>query len=123
MSSQYGTASDGLRARIAGPRTSEKLVYIEKYCQAFMTAMTPKRKEGKWDKLVYIDLLSGPGRCISKDGAEEYDGSALRAIKVTPKFDHLYFCEKSRLNISALRKEFHPKTDQGYPFFLATATY
>jgi three-Cys-motif partner protein len=104
MASQYKIASDGLRARIAGPRTSDKLVYIEKYGRAFMTAMAPKRGSGIWDKLVYIDLLAGPGRCISREGAKEFDGSVLRALNTTPMFDHLYFCDKNRLNIAALRK-------------------
>jgi three-Cys-motif partner protein len=101
---QYLIASDGLRARVLGPRTLDKLNYIQKYCQAFMSAMAPKRAEGKWDKLVYLDLLCGPGLCIDRTGKQEHDGSPLRALKVRPAFDHLYCSDKSSLNITALKK-------------------
>jgi three-Cys-motif partner protein len=35
---------------------------------------------------------------------EEFDGSALIALKVKPSFDHLYFADLSSGNIAALRK-------------------
>ncbi len=107
-SKQYLAQSDQLKARPLGPSTLEKLFYIEKYCQAFVTAMTPKKRAGKWDKLVYLDLLAGPGRCIDTDTAEEYDGSALRALKLAPPFDHLFFSDNNKSNVSALRKRIPP---------------
>ena len=45
-------AQDGLPARVSGRWTQEKLAYVEKYARAFMTAMAPKRRAGKWDQLV-----------------------------------------------------------------------
>ena len=62
-------------ARVSGPWTREKLSYLRKYASAFMTAMAPKKQQGKWDQLVYIDLLAGPGRGIVADNGEEFDGS------------------------------------------------
>jgi len=50
-------AGDGLPARPSGWWTQEKLGYVERYASAFMVAMHPKRREGKWEQLVYIDLL------------------------------------------------------------------
>ena len=82
-------ATDGLPARVSGPWTREKLTYVEKYASAFMRAMAPKRKSGKWAELVYIDLLAGPGRGIDRDTGVEFDGSPLRALKVVPAFDVL----------------------------------
>ena len=108
---QYRNApSDNLRARVLGPRTLEKLFYVERYCHAFSTAMSPKKAQGKWEKLIYLDLLAGPGRCINAETAEEHDGSPLRALRIMPPFDHLYFSDKNRLNVSALRKRI-PQSD------------
>ena len=59
-------AADGYRARPAGQWTRDKLRYMERYASAFMTAMTPKRRQGKRDQLVYIDLPAGPGKGIDR---------------------------------------------------------
>jgi three-Cys-motif partner protein len=97
-------ASDGLRARVVGPWTQEKLAYVERYARAFMTAMAPKRQQGRWKSLVYIDLLAGPGRCIDRKTNDEFHGSPLRALRVQPAFDRLYFTDLDPENIEALRK-------------------
>jgi len=97
-------AQDGLPARVSGPWTREKLTYVEKYASAFMKAMAPKQKAGKWSELVYLDLLAGPGRGIDRDSGAEFDGSPLKALKVTPAFDRLFFADVSRPNVEALRR-------------------
>ncbi len=97
-------ARDGLPARIFHPWTREKLTYLEKYATAFMKAMTPKRQQGKWDRLVYLDLLAGPGRGIDPDSGAEFDGSPLRALRVSPPFDRLFFGDLNSKNIEALRR-------------------
>lgn len=97
-------AQNGFPARRSGPWTQEKLTYLEKYAGAFMTAMAPKRKQGKWDRLVYLDLLAGPGRGIDRDTGVEFDGSPLRALKVRPAFDQLFFGDISPHNVKALRQ-------------------
>lgn len=74
-----------------------------------MTAMAPKRSQGKWEKLVYFDLLSGPGKCIDRDTLQEYDGSPLRALKIQPAFDHLYFSDSDGKNIVSLKKRIATK--------------
>src|SRR2546422_7250006 len=96
-------AHDGLPARVSGPWTREKLTYVAKYASAFMRAMAPKRKAGKWSELVYVDLLAGPGRGIDHDSGAEFDGSPLRALRITPPFDRLFFADLSRRNVEALR--------------------
>ena len=62
-------AQDRLAARVSGPWTREKLAYIEKSASAFMKAMAPKRKAGKWSELASLDFLAGPGRGIDRDSA------------------------------------------------------
>src|SRR5260370_35773401 len=86
-------ASDRLPARAGRVWTREKLTYLQKYASAFMVAMGPKRDAGKWDRLVYVDLLAGPGRDIHPDTAEEVDGSPRIALAVTPEFDHLFLAD------------------------------
>lgn len=101
-------ASDGLKAREAGTWTKEKLTYLRKYAEGFMKAMAPKRAEGRWNKLVYIDPLCGSGKCITEN--EEFDGSPLIALGIRTGFDHLYLSDRSSHNISALKKRI-PKAD------------
>lgn len=96
--------SDGLPARVGGPWTREKLTYVEKYAMAFMKAMAPKKTQGKWDQLVYLDLLAGPGRGIDHDTGIEFEGSPLRALRVSPPFDRLFFGDLNPKNIEALRR-------------------
>src|SRR2546425_8841850 len=97
-------AHDGLPARLSGPWTREKLIYVEKYASAFMKAMAPKRRAGKWAELVYLDLLAGPGRGIDRDSGAEFDGSPLRALTITPAFDRLFFADLSPRNVEALHR-------------------
>ncbi len=97
-------AKDGLPARISGLWTQDKLTYVQKYAAAFMGAMAPKRKEGKWDRLVYLDLLAGPGRGIDRKTGVEFDGSPLRALKIQPPFNRLFFADLSPKNVNALRQ-------------------
>jgi three-Cys-motif partner protein len=69
-----------------------------------MKAMAPKRAQGKWDRLEYIDLLCGPGLSVASDTKEEFDGSPLIALKVRPAFDRLHFADLNSENIAALKK-------------------
>jgi three-Cys-motif partner protein len=105
-------ASDGLPARVSGAWTQDKLVYVERYATAFMRAMAPKKKQGKWERLVYIDLLAGPGLGINRDTGVEFEGSPLRALRVNPPFDHFYFGDLKRQNVSALERRI-PQHDRG----------
>jgi three-Cys-motif partner protein len=97
-------AADGYRARPAGPWTRDKLRYMERYASAFMTAMAPKRRQGKWNHLAYIDLLAGPGKGIDRATRAEFDGLPLRALRVRPKFDRVYLGDARARNVAILRK-------------------
>jgi three-Cys-motif partner protein len=92
-------ASDGLRARPGQIWTVEKLTYLEKYANAFTTAM-----RGKWERLVYIDLLAGPGRDIDLEAKKEFNGSPLIALNTKPPFDHCFFGDKDKRNVDTLKK-------------------
>jgi three-Cys-motif partner protein len=101
-------AKDGLPARVSGPWTREKLNYVQRYAAAFMTAMAPKRKPSQWSELVYFDFLAGPGVGIDRKTGAEYEGSPLRALRVTPPFDRLVFSDVERQNVEALRRRIRP---------------
>ncbi len=92
-------ASDGLRARPGRIWTVEKLTYLQNYASAFTTAM-----RGKWERLVYIDLLAGPGRDIDLERNKEFDGSPLIALHIRPAFDHCFFGDKDKRNVDILKK-------------------
>ena len=101
-------AGDGLPARPIGQWTQEKLGYVERYASAFVVAMHPKRREGKWKQLVYIDLLAGPGKGIDRKSRVEFDGSPLRALRVSPAFDRLFLGDKSEATVRAFRARIPP---------------
>ncbi len=67
-----------------------------------MKAMKPKRDERLWERLIYIDPLCGPGKCISRQ--HEFPGSPLIALQTQPAFDYLYFSDSNARNISALKQ-------------------
>jgi three-Cys-motif partner protein len=101
------SAPDGLPLRPGGAWSVEKLIYVERYAAAFTRAM-----KGKWDRLVYIDLLAGPGKGVRRDTGVEFDGSPLRALKVKPPFDHLYLADVGRKVVNALERRIS-ESDRG----------
>jgi three-Cys-motif partner protein len=100
--SEYLLARDGHRARVGGVWTQDKLGYMRKYAEAFMIAMAPKRAAGKWDQLVFIDPLCGPGVDIDKRSNREFPGSPSIALAVSPAFDRLYLGDLDPGNVQAL---------------------
>ena len=101
-------AQDGLPARVSGSWTQDKLGYVERYASAFMRAMAPKREEGKWDQLIYIDPLAGPGMGVDRETGAEFEGSPLRALRVQPAFDHLFFGDLNAKYVEALKRRIAP---------------
>jgi three-Cys-motif partner protein len=99
-------AVDGYPARVGGIWTREKLVYLRKYAHAFMVAMAPKRADGKWARLVFVDLLCGPGVDVIT-GIEER-GSPLIALDTTPQFDRLFLSDIEPESVAALEHRIPP---------------
>jgi three-Cys-motif partner protein len=111
--------SKGKAHRFGGDWTSQKLDVIAKYLTAYTTALKkqPFRK-------AYIDAFAGTGyRTLAVDttssdllfpdlsGTEPQallEGSALRALRVVPPFEHYIFIERSPercTHLEALKKE------------------
>jgi three-Cys-motif partner protein len=91
------TGSDGLLVRDSGVWTKEKLYYFEHYLHIFSVGM-----HKKWpDKLYYVDLFAGPGRCLIRETQEEIDGSPLIALKYD--FEKYFFLEADSECYAALK--------------------
>jgi hypothetical protein len=97
-------ASDGLPARKSGDRAKRKLHFLRNYCGITTVAM---RK--KW-RLLYLDVMAGPGRCKIKETDEEFAGSPFVALD--HDFHDFLFIEENPDRASALRQRIakHPKS-------------
>jgi len=63
----------------------DKHFYIQSYDSAFNVSM-----RGKWPYRAYVDLLAGPGVCVTRRG-EEIPGSPLIALACKELFTHYFF--------------------------------
>lgn len=102
--------------------TETKLRLLEKYIQAYATAL-----RGKFPRIWYIDAFAGTGsRTVRTDAADAHmfseaveetverkRGSARIALDVRPHFDRLIFMEQRRKHFDALMelKKQNPERD------------
>lgn len=91
---------DGLALRPSGPWVAEKLDYLERYINIFETSMRDK----SWRRRNYIDLFSGPGKCIVDGTRTVYLGSPLLAVTTQYPFTNYYFVDQNRQNIEVLQE-------------------
>jgi hypothetical protein len=94
--SPYLTASDGLLARKSGEWAKRKHHYLGNYC-----GITTKSMQRKW-RLVYLDVMSGPGLCKLKDTGEEFPGSPFVALE--HEFAEYHFVEEHEGLATALQE-------------------
>jgi len=101
--SSYLPASDGLPARKSGDWAVRKHHYLRNYCGIATTSM-----RGKW-KVVYLDVMAGPGRCRVKETGEEFPGSPFVALDYD--FAEYILIEDDKELAEALQKRVaaHPK--------------
>jgi three-Cys-motif partner protein len=101
---------DGLPVRCVGDWSYEKIYRLVQYFGIFVNGM--KRK---WEgKLNYIEICSGPGRCVFRESGEEVDGTAL-AIAQHPSFpilNNAIFIDHSSPVVDALSKRLASVTAQ-----------
>lgn len=92
---------DTLPTRSAGNWVAQKLDYLARYLDMFITSMrTPKQK---WRALNYIDLFAGPGKCQSDNG-KVHLGSPLLALTARKPFSHYFFVDLEPANLNALQQ-------------------
>ena len=76
--------SDGYLAVPLGKHSKEKLNCLNRYFNTFNIGM-----RNLWAKRIYVDLLSGPGKCLIE--GKEVDGSPLIAFKCKVPFTQYFF--------------------------------
>lgn len=67
--------SDGLPLRCVGEWAYDKIYRLVQYFGIFAAGM-----KGQWVGLNYVEICSGPGRCITRENGEEMDGTALAVL-------------------------------------------
>lgn len=93
------TASDGLTALFVSDHVREKEFAIEGMISIFNSGM-----QNKWSRRYYIDLFSGPGKCVIRGSRGEVEGSPVLAAKSKVKFTDYFFADISSDFLGALEK-------------------
>jgi three-Cys-motif partner protein len=87
--------SDGLPIRDNGPWIETKHRLLTYYSELFATGM-----KNLWRNRVYLELFSGPGKCLIRDSGKEEHGSPLKVIE--HEFTKFIFTEISLAAAEAL---------------------
>jgi three-Cys-motif partner protein len=96
MDKTYLTAGDGLPARKSGERVKRKHHFLRNYCGITTVSMRSRFK------LVYLDVMAGPGRCKIEETGEEFPGSPLVALE--HDFAEYIFIEDDPELVAALKQ-------------------
>jgi three-Cys-motif partner protein len=101
------SANDGLPVRISGEWAKRKHHYLKNYC-----GITTASMRKKFNKLVYLDVMAGPGRCKIEKTNEEFPGSPLVALDYD--FSEYIFIEDDVESVNALKQRVadHPKASK-----------
>jgi three-Cys-motif partner protein len=91
------SASDGLPIRDSGAWIETKHRLLPYYAQLFATGM-----KYNWQSRVYLELFSGPGRCLIRKTGKEDHGSPLKVIE--HEFTRFILVERSLPIAEALAK-------------------
>jgi|SRR5438105_325969 len=95
------STTDGLPIRDSGSWIETKHKLLTYYANLFATGM-----KNKWASRVYLELFSGPGRCLIRKSRKEDLGSPLKVID--HEFTKFIFTEKSLPAAEALAKRLEP---------------
>lgn len=77
LCSEANSALDNLPIRCVGIWAIQKIYHLVQYFIIFSNGM-----KKKWNgELNYIEICSGPGRCVSREDGMEFDGTALSILK------------------------------------------
>ncbi|MDD3627567.1 MAG: three-Cys-motif partner protein TcmP [bacterium] len=71
------SVKDGLPVRCVGEWAVEKIYYLSRYFNLFSVGMHKKWK----GNINYIEICCGPGRCISCESGNEFNGTCLSILK------------------------------------------
>ncbi len=94
------SAVDGEPVRCVGDWAARKIHFLARYLGIFANSM-----KNKWQGHIhYVEICSGPGRCIAKETGTETDGSALAVLghEAFQYFDTATFVDYSPEVVRAL---------------------
>jgi three-Cys-motif partner protein len=98
----YELGADSVPVQCVGSWVEDKYSFLERYIDATRSARKKYTDKGN---SVYIDLFSGPGRCIIKRKQKEIDGGALRVYKYRKvPFNEYVYIDIHEPNVRALEK-------------------
>lgn len=94
--------SDNFLVQCVGSWVEDKYYYLERYLNASCEA---RRKFSDKGNAVFIDLFTGPGKCIVKNSCKEIDGGVLRVLnREKAKFNESFLFDISKDNTDVLEK-------------------
>lgn len=67
---------DGMPIRCVGQWAEQKIYLLSQYFGIFAQGM-----KNKWSEINYIEICSGPGRCVNRQNGFEFDGTALSILQ------------------------------------------
>ncbi len=101
------SGEDGLPVQCVGSWVEDKYYYLERYLNASREA---RRKFSDKNNAVFIDLFSGPGKCIIKNEQRETDGGVIRVLKrEEAPFNETFLFDLNKINTDALKQRIDPK--------------
>jgi three-Cys-motif partner protein len=77
LCSETNSVLDNLPIRCVGEWAEQKIYHLVQYFGIFSNGMKDKWK----GELNYIEICSGPGRCVARENGSEFDGTALSILK------------------------------------------
>ncbi len=97
---------------MTGQWSVDKHDYIHRLAGIFSTGMKNRSRFR-----CFIDLFSGPGRCVIEDTQTEFPGSPLQAIDIRDRFTHYLFNDINPASIVALRSRVASLTAPPMPLY------
>lgn len=109
---------DGQPVQCVGAWSKDKHAYLDKYLAATSGV---RKKFFQYDNTVFVDLFSGPGKCVVEHTGEEINGGCLRAANRDDcGFNEYHFVDIDRTNIECLERRIEAK-DASLNFYHADA--
>lgn len=99
--------SDAHHVQCVGAWAQDKYYFLDRYLNA---TREPRRKFSDKGNAVFIDLFSGPGRCMIREKKEEITSGGFRATELNEApFNEYIFCDIDENNIEAFRQRTQQK--------------
>lgn len=104
---------DKLAIQCVGPWVRNKHYFLNRYLEATSEVRTMFSTKGN---AVYIDLYSGPGKCITREeNNEEIDGGCLLSLNQKEgSFNEYHFIDIENENIEAMKNRLGVKSGYNY---------